>query len=207
MKRYIFVLVLLGCGWSLSGVPVGGEEPAKTGSVKGSVTIHGTPAPEVVVSVEGLPVKWIRSRINPKPGSAHMDQRGMKFVPRVEPVLAGTTVNFPNNDNVWHNVFSRSEAKQFDLGLYPPGKSRGVTFDKPGVVRILCNVHPAMEAFIVVEEHPYFTVPDQRGNYELDGIPLGRYRLQVWHPELGGKEQPFNLVRESEVLAIDVELE
>jgi hypothetical protein len=135
-----------------------------------------------------------------------MDQRDMKFIPRVLPVLVGTTVEFPNNDKVWHNVFSASDAKKFDLGLYAPGKSRSVTFDKPGAVRILCNVHPDMEAHIVIKGHPNFAVTDKRGNYQLKGVPLGKYRLEIWHPEFGTRSEPLNLVREGEVLAIDVDL-
>ncbi|MEE9550381.1 MAG: carboxypeptidase regulatory-like domain-containing protein, partial [Candidatus Binatia bacterium] len=118
-----------------------------------------------------------------------------------------TRVTFPNNDDAWHNVFSNSEAKKFDLGLYSPGKTRNVTFDKPGVVRILCNVHPHMEAYVVVKEHPFFTLSDSRGNYRLGAVPVGRYRLEFWHPELGTRVEPFNMARDGEVLAIDVDLE
>lgn len=135
-----------------------------------------------------------------------MDQRDMKFVPRVLPVVVGTTVEFPNNDKTFHNVFSNSDAKKFDLGLYPAGKARSVTFDKPGVVKILCNVHPDMEAFIVVKSHSYYAATDARGNYRLNGVPLGKYRLEVWHPEFGTKSVPFELVREDEVLGLNVDL-
>lgn len=135
-----------------------------------------------------------------------MDQRNLKFIPRVLPVLVGTTVEFPNNDKTWHNVYSKSEAKEFDLGLYPAGETRSVTFDKPGVVRILCNVHPNMEAYVVVKDRPYFTTPDPRGNYTLDRVPLGQRRLEIWHPEFGTRLVPFNLVREGEVLSVNVDL-
>ncbi len=178
---------------------------AKTGVVKGTITIGGRPARDAVVSVEGLPQRKIQGS-ELKTRRAVMDQREIKFIPRVLPVLAGTTVEFPNNDKAWHNVFSTSEAKKFDLGLYPPGKSRSMTFDKPGVVRILCNVHPEMEAYVVVKQHPYLAAADVQGNYRLNAVPLGKYRLQVWHPEFGTKDQPFNLAREGEVLAIDFDL-
>ena len=135
-----------------------------------------------------------------------MDQRDMKFIPRVLPVVIGTTVDFPNNDKTFHNVFSTSEAKKFDLGLYPAGKSRNVAFDKAGVVKILCNVHPNMESYVVVKEHPYYAVSDARGNYRVNGVPLGKYRLEVWHPEFGTKSVPFELVREDEVLGLNVDL-
>jgi hypothetical protein len=96
----------------------------------------------------------------------------MKFIPFVLPVVAGATVEFPNNDKSWHNVFSRSETKRFDLGLYPPGKTRSQVFNKPGIVRLPCNAHPAMEAFIVVKDHRCTAAPDKRGNFRLDGVPL-----------------------------------
>ena len=74
------------------------------------------------------------------------------------------------------------------------------------MVRIMCNVHPNMEAHIVVKEHPFFTVPNTQGNYRIPALPLGKYTLEVWHPELGTKVEHFNMVRDGEVLAIDVDL-
>ncbi len=183
------------------------QENVKVGIVKGIITIEGKATSDAVVSVEGLPAGYLKSQM-PKlrAKKAVLDQRDMKFLPRVLPVLVGTTVDFPNRDKSWHSVFSTSEAKRFDLGLYPPGKSRSVTFDKPGVVRILCNVHPAMEAYIVVLDHPFFTVPDTRGNYRINSVPLGGYRLKVWHPELGTRVVSFKLAQDGEVLEVDLDL-
>lgn len=160
----------------------------------------GKPTMDAVVSVEGPGSDQLKT---PK---AVMDQRDLKFIPRVMAVLAGTTVEFPNNDKTWHNVFSKSEAKRFDLGLYPAGETRSVTFDKAGVARILCNVHPNMEAFVVVKSHPYFAAPDERGHYRINAVPLGQYRLEVWHPDLGTKVISFDVVREGEVLTLNVDL-
>lgn len=177
------------------------------GIIKGTIMIEGKPTPDAVVSVEGLPKK---ERFSQPAGveqrKAVIEQKELRFTPRVVAVLVGTAVDFPNNDSAWHNVFSASATKKFDLGLYPPGKTRGTTFDRPGIVRALCNVHPNMEAFVVVKEHPYFSVSDSRGNYRIDAVPLGNYRLEIWHPEAGTKVQPLRLVREGEVLAIDVDL-
>lgn len=205
MRQYrLWVLTLFGL--FLSAIAFGANGPGKAGIVKGTITIDGKPTSDAVVSVEGLPLERLRFQITyPVTEQAVMDQRNMKFVPRVLAVLVGKSVHFPNNDNTWHNVFSTSEAKKFDLGLYPPGESRSVTFDKPGVVRILCNVHPHMEAYVVVKEHPYFTVPDARGNYRIDAVPVGKYHLEVWHPQFGRKVEHFNLVRKGEVLVIDVD--
>ncbi len=189
----------------LPGIALGAEGMGKTGIVKGTITLDGRPTSEVVVSIEGLSKEYLRSHVS-KAEPKLMDQQGMKFIPNVLPVLVGTPVNFPNNDNTWHNVFSPSEDKRFDLGLYPPGENRSVTFNKAGVVRILCNVHPNMEAHIVVKEHPFFTVPNTQGNYRIPALPLGKYTLEFWHPELGTKVEHFNMVRDGEVLAIDVDL-
>lgn len=182
-------------------------EPAKVGIVKGVISVGGRPTPDAVVSVEGLPDKYLKSQIsNLKSKKALMDQREMRFIPRVLAVLVGTTVEFPNNDKSFHNVYSSSEAKKFDLGLYAPGKSRGAKFEKAGVVKILCNVHPSMEAYVVVKSHPYYAATDSRGNYSVSGVPLGKYRLEIWHPDFGAKALPFGLVRDGEVLALDAEM-
>ena len=206
MKWYhLWILSLVGL--FLPAVTFGGEGPSKIGIVKGTITIGGKPTSEAVVSVEGLPKEYLKSQVSDsKSKPAVMDQQDLRFLPHVLPVLVGTSVEFANNDKTFHNVFSLSEAKKFDLGLYSPGRRRTVTFDKAGLVRILCHVHPHMEAYIVVKEHPYFAVTDKRGNYELSGVPLGKYRIEVWHPEFGSKAVPFNLVRDGEVLAIDVDL-
>lgn len=180
---------------------------AKTGIIKGTITIAGKPTADVVVSLEDVPQDGVKARIaSIKTQKAVMDQRNMKFIPYVLPVLVGTTVDFPNNDTNWHNAFSKSATKDFDLGLYPPGQTRSSTFENAGVVRILCNVHPAMETFIVVKGHPFFAAPDARGNYRLDGVPLGKYRLQVWHLELGTTDVGVAIVRHGEVLGIDFDL-
>jgi len=203
-RRLIWVLASL---WLFLPGRLSGAEGGATGIVKGTITIGGRPTSDVVVSVEGLSQEQLKSQISKlQTKKAVMDQREVKFIPRVLAVPVGSTVDFLNNDKTFHNVFSTSEAKRFDLGLYSPGRSRSVTFEKPGVVRILCHVHPHMEAFIVVKEHPFFGVTDKRGNYQLDNIPLGKYRLELWHPEFGSMVEPFNMVREGEVLAINADL-
>lgn len=204
-RRYLWVFLL---ATLLLGAEARAAEPAaKRGIVKGTITLAGKPTADVVVSLEGVPAEIAKADLAVgKPKKAVMDQREMKLVPYVLPVLIDTTVDFPNNDKNWHNIYSKSDAKKFDLGLYAPGKSRSVTFDKAGVVRVLCNVHPNMEAFIVVKNHPYFIAPDKNGNYRLDGVPLGKYRLQVWHPQLGTTEAGVELVREGEVVDINFDL-
>lgn len=110
-----------------------------------------------------------------------LDQRNLEFHPRVLPILAGTTVDFPNRDNLFHNVFSYSKTKEFDLGRYPRNDSRSVTFDEPGVVRVYCDIHSHMNATILVLPNPYFAVPADDGAYQIRHIPEGKYTLVVWH--------------------------
>jgi plastocyanin len=183
------------------------EIAAKSAIVKGTVTIAGKPASNVVVSVEGVAPENVKARLAAmKSKTAVMDQKESKFFPTMLPIVVGTKVAFPNHDKSWHNVFSKGGAKDFDVGLYPPGKSREVIFDKPGVARILCNAHPNMEAFIVVKEHPFFSAADKAGNYRIDAIPLGTYRVTVWHPELGSTEASVELARDGQVSDIDFDL-
>ena len=178
-----------------------------TGIVKGTITVAGKPTADVVVSIEGVSADIAKAQLSTvKAKKAVMDQKDMKFIPYVLPVVVGTMVDFPNHDTNWHNVYSKGGAKEFDLGLYAPEKSKSATFDKPGVDRILCNAHPNMEAFIVIKEHPYFSAADKGGNYRIDRVPLGKYRVQVWHPQLGITEAPAELVRDGEVLEVNFDL-
>jgi plastocyanin len=199
--------ILLGVLAALPGVVLGAEAGGRVGIVKGTITIGGKPAPDAVISIEGVPAEQVKARLSgSKPKKTVMDQRDMKFIPRVLPVLVGATVEFPNHDTTWHNVYSKGGAKDFDLGLYAAGETRSTTFEKPGVARILCNAHPNMEAFIIVKEHPYFSATDNRGNFRVDGVPLGKYRAQVWHPQLGTRESAVELVRNGQVLEINFDL-
>lgn len=113
-----------------------------------------------------------------------LNQTGLAFDPHVLPVIVGTTVNFPHEDVVLHNVFSPGYINKFNLGTYPQGIVKKRKFDKPGVVLLLCNIHLEMSAFIVVVETPYFAVTDQNGNYEISHVPPGKYKLAVWHEEM-----------------------
>ncbi len=117
----------------------------------------------------------------PVPGRAVLDQRNETFVPYVLAVTVGSTVDFPNSDRVYHNVFSLSKPRRFDLGRYPKGRSRSVRFDQPGVVRVFCEIHSHMNAFILVLAHRYFAATEADGRYRIDGVPPGTYTLAVWN--------------------------
>jgi len=184
-----------------------GADPSGAGIVKGSITIGGKPATGAVVSIEGLSKEQLKTRISlHKPQKRMIDQRNLKFIPTVVAVMVGESVDFPNNDKSWHNVYSKGGANDFDLGLYPPGKIRSKKFDKPGVSRILCNAHPDMEAFVVVKDHPFFSVTDNRGNYQIENVPLGKVRVQTWYPNLEVRSETVEIVRDGEVFALNVDL-
>jgi plastocyanin len=112
---------------------------------------------------------------------ARMDQKNETFVPHVLAIGAGTTVDFPNNDRTYHNVFSLSKTKSFDLGRYAAGRSKAVRFDRPGIVRVFCDIHSHMSAFILVFAHRYFAMTDDEGRYRLDNVPPGTYNIVAWN--------------------------
>jgi plastocyanin len=131
----------------------------------------------VFLSRENLPAE--------PPISFVINQRDRRFEPELLIVPAGSTVQFPNFDPVFHNVFSLSKARPFDLGVYPRGASRSVRFDRPGVVQVYCHLHPNMHAAIVVAANSWHTRPSSDGKFSLEGVPEGQYTLAVWHNTAG----------------------
>ncbi|HYN07785.1 MAG TPA: hypothetical protein VES67_10375 [Vicinamibacterales bacterium] len=113
---------------------------------------------------------------------AVLDQRDLQFFPHVLAVQVGTAVKFPNHDRVFHNVFSFHDRKKFDLGLYPVGVVRQVPFDRAGLSRVFCNIHPQMAAYVIVVDTPYFAVSDSAGNFRIKGVPIGTYPYHAWRP-------------------------
>ncbi len=187
--------------------------PAATGTVKGRITNHGVPATDAVVSLTAAAGPAGASEPTAAGGAeqeresaAVIEQKDGRFVPVVLAVRVGTRVEFPNHDKVMHNVFSSSKAKRFDLGLFGPGESRGVVFDRPGVVHVRCNVHPNMEAFVVVVGMPFFAATDRRGRYWIEGLPLGSYRLEVWRPGAETRSLEVRIERPGEVVDLDLDL-
>ena len=130
------------------------------------IYIDSVPAPDTTVS-----------------GHPTMAQQNETFVPHVLPIVKGTTVAFPNDDPLFHNVFSLSAARSFDLGRYPKGTSKAVQFDRAGIVQVFCHIHADMSAIVVVLDNPFFTVP-RAGHYAIDDVPPGDYRVVAWHERI-----------------------
>jgi plastocyanin len=129
---------------------------------------------------------------------AEMIQKDKTFSPHVLAIAAGTVVDFPNYDPIFHNAFSNFDGQVFDVGLYPPGTSKAIPFRRAGVVRVFCNIHPSMSAVIVVLRSPYFAVSNKSGVVEISNVPPGSYRLHVFHER--ATEQTLDaLVRTVEV--------
>ena len=133
--------------------------------------------PRAVVYLDAAPARAFPESDEPH---ALLDQRGETFVPHVLAVPVGTTVDFRNSDPVYHNVFSLRGPRPFDLGRYATGRSKSVRFDRPGIVRVFCEIHPHMSAFILVFAHSYFAVTGPNGTYQIPSVPPGRYNLVAW---------------------------
>lgn len=130
---------------------------------------------QAVVFVEQMSGQFAVPQVRPV-----MRQRNITIIPRVLPILRGTTVDFPNEDKIFHNIFSLSPTRSFDLGRYARGLSKSVTFDRVGEVKVFCDIHSTMSGFILVLQNPFFATTEQDGGYRISNVPAGTYRLGAW---------------------------
>jgi plastocyanin len=180
------------------------------GTITGTVRVSGLPSPaNVLVYVAKAP----SANVDLSGAKFVMDQRDLTFIPHVLPVLVGSSVQFPNNDKVAHNVFSLSRTKPFNFGSYGPGVSKTVVFDKAGVVELRCDVHAEMSAYILVMENPYWSVTDEKGQFKipdqadlaqhgikgLKDLPPGTYVLKTWNEKLKTQEATVVVPKDGEV--------
>jgi plastocyanin len=186
MKR---LLPLLACTVTLAA---GSAYPATTVSGKVSFVTKRGQNPVVTETLVWLEPATGR---NPKraPATYQMVTRGKALVPHVLAIPVGSTVEFPNDDPISHNLFSLSSNNSFDLGLYRRGAGKAHTFDTPGTVNVYCNVHPNMSAVIQVMATPYFDFADGAGNYAITDVPPGKYRLVAWNEQGGETESPLEV--------------
>ena len=181
MKTTRFVMMLLIAGLTTA---------AWADDIEGKVS--GMKGPSVVY------VEAIAGKTFPAPTNHPvMDQKGLMFSPHIMAVQQGTTIDFLNSDTVQHNVFwtgiGGDKKAGKNLGTWPKGEKRSFTFDKPGVVPLLCNVHPEMAAYIVVSPTPYFAQTDDSGNYKIKDVPDGSYTVTVWHEGAKNQSKPVTV--------------
>jgi plastocyanin len=164
---------------------IGFAHAAYTGTITGTLKLKGNAQPAVVY------VETTSGTFAPSTAHAHMDQKGMTFIPYLLPILAGTTVDFLNSDSVNHNVFS-PDNEGYNLGTWPKGEIRPHAFKKVGTYTQLCSVHPEMEAFVLVLQNPYFAVVDKDGSFKIADVPDGHYVLKVFAKKLKKAEKEKN---------------
>lgn len=145
--------------------------------LSGVVLVNNRPQKDVVVWLEA----GSRAAAAP-PKKIVLDQRQLQFKPHVLAVTVGAKVEMPNSDRVFHNVFSFHDGKRFDLGLYPVGTARTVTFDRAGLSRIFCNIHPNMAAYVLAVDSAHFAVTDTKGEFDIQNVPAGSHTYHAWRP-------------------------
>lgn len=160
-----------------------------------SGTIGTDPGKEKYKANSVVYIDYIDSDFPPPANNPKMNQKGLKFIPGVLPVVRGTTVDFLNSDDVLHNVFTPDKcADKFNLGTWPKNEIRSYTYENLGCESVLlCNVHPEMEAFIIVLQNPYFAVSDETGNFSINQVPPGKYTLRVWNERLSAEDQEITV--------------
>ena len=152
-----------------------------------SVVEEGGPQ-DVVVFVDAVKGSFAVPARHPQ-----LVQKDERFVPHVLAVQLGTTVEFPNEDDFYHNVFSVVSGDRFDLGRYAKGKSARQTLTKPGIVVVRCEIHSGMKAYILVVANPYFAVPGGDGAFSIPDVPAGTYTVKAWHPDFGYQERSVSV--------------
>ena len=171
-------------------------------SVEGQVVVkNARDNGNAVVYIDKIPGKTFAPPSKP----LVLDQQNLTFVPHVLPVLAGTTVEFPNSDEIRHNVFS-PKPLGFNLGTYEKNTKKYYRFDKPGIATLLCNVHAEMSAYVIVTETPYFTVTGKDGKFVLKDVPAGKYTLKIWHEKAKSSTIPIEVSEASTANVPPIEL-
>jgi len=177
--------------------------PGRASALPGRHEVPHGLVTDAVVYVEQISAK-AESLLIDDPSGRVLAQRNQAFSERVLSCVVGTTVDFPNQDPIFHNVFSVSPVKRFDLGKYPRGHSKQVTFKKAGLVQVFCDIHPSMACFILVLPNRAFARPKDDGSFALPKLPAGTYAVKAWHPDFGERSRTVKIPASGEV-ALDLE--
>ena len=168
-----------------AAAPAMNAYPGRANSMPGGVAPERGRAGDAVVYASRIPAAAESTLARAERARPQLAQSQERFVPRVVVVARGSAVDFPNRDPIYHNVFSLSPTKRFDLGKYRQGQSRAVVFDRTGLVKVFCDIHAEMEAFVLVVPNHAYAQPGADGTFALPDLPPGGYELRVWHPDLG----------------------
>jgi plastocyanin len=177
-----------------------GAYPGHANSLPGAHDMAKGVVTDAVVYIERIPAASESTLASARPAPPKLAQKDQMFMPRVVAIAVGSSVDFPNMDPIYHNVFSASPVRRFDLGKYPKGNSRRVDFRKPGLVNVYCDIHSNMEAFILVLPNHAFARPSASGEFALPDLPPGSYQLHVWHPDLGEQRLPVEVPASGDVI-------
>ncbi len=184
------LILALSCVAFFSSPILAGEIVGMVGPATGSST-----APQAVVWIENAP-----SVVDVSNTKNTLSQRNVTFSPSMMVVVVGQTVDMPNDDNIAHNVFSYSPAKQFNLGIYPKGESRAVTFNKPGLVDVFCSIHRNMNAKIFVVPNEFYATGEMGSRYRIKDVPAGTYTLKAWHKDFSEQSKAVTVPISGEVV-------
>ena len=190
MSNISMILALTAC-YALAG-----DAPKAPGTIAGKVAAG-----------KGISVVWVEAvggKTFPKPDKpVTMDQKSLLFQPHIMVEAVGTTVQFLNSDNVQHNIFwpaiSGNKKLTHNMGTWPKGQTRSFVFDTPGVVPLLCNVHPEMSGYIIVTPTPYYAETDESGNFKIANVPEGSYTVTAWHEGYKNQSKPVTVSGDAKV--------
>ncbi len=208
LKSYLIRAALLGIALSPPAIAQAQTAESLTSTISGKVSILDSEGnriadrSNVVIFIDGM----ANTDSDARESNPHlMSHQNRLFTPEVLPILKGERLDFYNDDDIFHNVFSLSTANKFDLGIYPSGTSKLVAFPTPGLVKIYCNIHPDMVSTILVLNNGFFAKTDAEGNFEIKNVPDGILTLRVWH-EFSDEFQRSITVESSGQLDIPIEL-
>lgn len=178
------------------------DAPSPAGAAKGKGTIKGVLKSPYARTAEGVAfvVDIKGAQFNPPAQNPSMDQKNKIFTPHLLPIVAGSTVDFPNTDDVRHSVYSRDgSSTSFNLGQYPAGEVKQVQFPEAGITHLACNIHTEMSAYVISRPNPYFALIDRRGNFEIRDVPAGQWELSFFHEKIETKTIGVRVEADTEV--------